>query len=166
MQKFSILWVSFLILVISGCSSHQFTISEPKLITLKTPKLKYSDMGYLRYDKDAVQVELFTAGVSIEKITLDDGVCVSGGCMSEEKFVKEYLNPAYPSDTMRKITQNMDIFGGEGKRESCGGNIYQYIRNDAMDIVYKRTAGDIYFKDRVNNLLIRIEDIKESNATE
>jgi hypothetical protein len=166
MQKFSILWVSLLVVLISGCSSHHFTISQPKLITLKTPKIKYSDMGYLRYDNDAVQVELFTAGVSIEKITLDNDVCVSAGCMNEERFVKEYLNPAYPSDTMRKITQNMDIFGGEGKRESCGGNIYQYIRNDAMDIVYKRTAGEIYFKDRLNNLLIRIEDVKENNATE
>lgn len=166
MQKFSILWVSFFILVMSGCSSHHFTISEPKLITLKTPKIKYSDMGYIRYDNDAVQVELFTAGVSIEKITLDDGVCVSAGCMSEEKFVKEYLYEGYPKDTMRRIIQGGDIFNGEGKSEMCNGILYQYIRNDEIDILYRRKVGEIYFKDRLNGLLIQLKEIKEINATE
>jgi hypothetical protein len=122
---------------LSGCSTRTFPISEPKVITLKTPKIKYSDMGYVRYDGDAVQVELFTAGVSVEKITFDnDEVCVSAGCMSETKFTKEYLNPNYPFDTMRHVLQNIDIFTGLGKSEACNGVQYQYIRNDEIDVMY------------------------------
>lgn len=166
-MKYSILWVSLVSLLISGCATKRFSISEPKIITLKTPKIKYADMGYVRYEGDAVQVELFTAGVSVEKITMnEEEVCVSAGCMSEAAFIKEYLNPEYPSDTMRRIVQNMDIFSGEGKSEMCSGVLYQYIRNEEMDIVYRRKAGEIYFKDRLNGLLIKIEEIKENNATE
>lgn len=166
MQKFFILWVSLISLFLGGCATKHFSISEPKMLTLKTPKIKYSDMGYIRYEGDAVQVELFTAGVSVEKITLEnDSVCVSAGCMSEEKFVKEYLNPDYPRDTMRRILQNTDIFNGVGKSEMCNGILYQYIRNAEMDIVYRRKAGEIYFKDRLNGVMIKIEQIKENNET-
>lgn len=123
-------------------------------------------MGYIRYDDDVVQVELFTAGVSVEKITLDNNeVCVSIGCMSEEKFTKEYLNPNYPPDTMRHVLQNIDIFGGLGKSKACNGVEYQYIRNDEIDVMYRRKQGEILFKDRLNGVMIKIEDVGEVNSS-
>src|SRR3989339_162522 len=99
MQKFFILWGSILLLLITGCSTKHYSVSEPKIITLKTPKLKFADTGYIRHDDTSVEVELFTAGVAVEKISIDSLVCMSSGCMSEEAFVKEYLYPDYPSDT-------------------------------------------------------------------
>ncbi len=91
MQKFFILWVSLFALLFTGCSTKHYTVSEPKIITLKTPKLKFADTGYIRHDETSVEVELFTAGVAVEKISIDESVCVSAGCMDEGKFVKEYL---------------------------------------------------------------------------
>ncbi|MFA5217004.1 hypothetical protein [Sulfuricurvum sp.] len=166
MQKFSILWVSALVLLIGGCSSKHYSISEPKIITIKSPKLKFSDMGYVRREGDAVEVELFTAGVAVEKISIDSQVCVSSGCMSEEKFVHDYLYEGYPADTMRNIISGKDIFGGQGKSEMCNGTLYQYIRNEDIDFVYRRKPSEIYFKDRLNGIMIKIADVKENNATE
>jgi hypothetical protein len=165
MQKFFILWGSALVFLMSGCSTKHFSISEPKILTLKTPKIKYADVGYIRYEGDAVQVELFIAGVSIEKITIDDGVCVSAGCMSEEQFTREYLNANYPNDTMRRILQNSDIFGGMGKSETCGGVRFQTIRNDMVDITYRREEGEISFKDMRNKIMIKISDLQEGNVS-
>ncbi|MCX6072929.1 MAG: hypothetical protein NTY39_01240 [Campylobacterales bacterium] len=166
MPKFSILWVSLLLFLMGGCTTKQYTISEPKLITIKSPKLKFSDMGYIRYADDAVEVELFTAGVAVEKISIDRNVCVSAGCMREEAFNRDYLYEGYPSDTMRRILQNAPIFDGNNTSESCGGMKTQYIRNETMDIVYQRKTGEIYFKDRMNGLMIKIRDVQESNGTE
>jgi hypothetical protein len=166
MQKFFILWVSLITLFIGGCGTKHYSISEPKIITLKTPKLKFADTGYVRHEGDAVEVELFTAGVAVEKISIDSLVCVSSGCMSEEAFVKEYLYSDYPTDTMRNILLGKDIFAGRGKEEMCDGRLFQFIRNEEMDIIYRRGKGEIYFKDRLNSLIIKIEDLKENNATE
>jgi len=149
-----------------GCATKHYSISTPKMIVIKSPKLKYADMGYLRYADDAVEVELFTAGVAVEKISIDNGVCVSTGCMSEEAFVREYLYKDYPSDTMRRILQGEPIFGGIGGSESCGGVKFQNIRNDEMDIVYRRAPSEIYFKDRLNGLMIKISDISDTNETQ
>lgn len=164
MQKFFTLWVSILIFLIGGCGTKHYRVSEPKMITLKTPKIKFSDMGYVRYDEQSVEVELFTAGVAVEKISMDGEVCVSAGCMDEGKFVKEYLNSDYPSDTMRHIVMGKDIFLGQGKSEMCNGTLYQYIRNDEMDIVYRRKPTEIYFKDRLNGVLIKINDVNNSEV--
>ncbi|AFV96531.1 MULTISPECIES: hypothetical protein [unclassified Sulfuricurvum] len=164
MLQFFILWVSILLFLITGCSTKHYTLSEPKIITLKTPKLKFADTGYIRHDDTSVEVELFTAGVAVEKIAIDDQVCVSVGCMSEEAFVKEYLNPDYPRDTMRNVLLGKDIFAGRGKEEMCDGRLLQFIRNDEMDIVYRRGKGEIYFKDRLNSLIIKIEDLDNNQS--
>ncbi|MBN2870390.1 MAG: hypothetical protein JXK04_05490 [Campylobacterales bacterium] len=166
MRKFSILWVSLFILVLGGCSAKHYTQSEPKMIVLKTPKLKFADTGYIRTDGEAVEVELFAAGMAVEKITIDKEVCVSAGCMSEETFVRDYLYHDYPRDTMRQILLGRDIFGGRGKEEMCDARLFQFIRNDEMDILYRRGKGEIYFKDRLNGLMIKITDLGENNATE
>lgn len=167
MQKFSTLWVSAIAaLLLGGCAAKHYSISEPKMIVIKSPKLKFADTGYIRHEGDAVEVELFTAGVAVEKISIDKEVCVSAGCMSEAKFVKEYLYPDYPMDTMRRILQGSDIFGGDHKEELCKGAVYQTIRTDDMDIIYRRKGGEIYFKDHLNALMIKITDLKENNATE
>jgi hypothetical protein len=86
--------------------------------------------------------------------------------MSEAKFTKEYLNSNYPADTMRHVLQNIDIFSGLGKSEACNGVQYQYIRNDEIDVMYRRKNGEILFKDRLNGVMIKIEDIGEGNVTE
>ena len=165
MQKFSILWVSVILFFMGGCTVKHYSISSPKVITIKSPKLKFSDTGYIRYEADAVEVELFTAGVAVEKISIDDKVCVSAGCMGEEAFVKEYMNEKYPRDTMRRILQGEPIFGGIGKDETCGGTIFQFIRNDDMDITYRRQGNNISFKDRLNGLMIKITDVEDTNET-
>jgi hypothetical protein len=166
MRKFSILWASLAVLVIGGCATKHYTVSEPKMITLKTPKLKFADTGYIRTDGEGVELELFAAGMAVEKITMNGEVCVSAGCMSEEQFVREYLYPDYPADTMRSVLLGKDIFGGRGKEEMCDGRLFQFVRNDEMDIIYRRGKGEIYFKDRLNSLIVKIEDLKETNATE
>lgn len=165
MQKYFILWASAFILLFGGCTVKHYSSSSPKVITIKTAKLKFSDTGYIRYEADAVEVELFTAGLAVEKISIDDKVCVNAGCMSEETFVKEYLYEGYPRDTMRRILQGEPIFGGIGKDKTCSGALFQFIRNDDMDIMYRRQGGEIFFKDRLNALMIKINDIEDSNET-
>lgn len=164
MQKFFILWGSLLALMIGGCTGKHYSVSEPKIITIKSPKLKFADTGYIRHEGESVEAELFTAGVAVEKISIDEKVCVSAGCMSEQEFIREYLSADYPTDTLRRILLGEPIFEGINTTEQCGGAKTQYIRNEKMDIVYRLKPGMSYFKDRNNGLIIKIENLDENQS--
>jgi hypothetical protein len=166
MRKFCILWVSLIALFMMGCSPKHYELSEPKIITLKTPKLKFADTGYIRHDDSSLEVELFTAGVAVEKISIGDQVCVSAGCMSEEAFVKEYLYPDYPVIQCAMFYWAKISLAVKGKRRCAMDGCFSL---SAMRRWISSTAegwGEIYFKDRLNSLIIKIEDLKENNATE
>ena len=166
MQNFFILWVSLIALIIGGCAQKHYEISKPKLIVLKTPKIKFADTGYIRSNGESVEAELFTAGVAVEKIAIDDKVCVSAGCMSEEAFVRDYLSQEYPKDILRRILLGEPIYNGQNTSEQCSGIRTQYIRNDKTDIVYRLKPDETYFKDRMSGIIIKISDIEDNNATQ
>ena len=148
-----------LLLFLGGCSIRQYETSEPKLITLKMPKLKFSDTGYIRSVGDAVEMELFSAGRAAGRIEINRLVCVDDkGCLSKSAFNAKYLNMYYPDMIMQHILQGKPIF----KRQSLHRNkigFEQHIKNRDADIIYRVDGSQIYFKDRLNGILIKIRKI-------
>ncbi len=158
MKKLFIPWVS-LFLFFGGCSLRQYQTSEPKLIVLKTKKLKFSDTGYVRSAGDAVEVELFSAGQAAGRISIDRLVCVDNeGCLNKGAFNAEYLSRYYPDAIMQHILLGKPIFGRQSLRRSMEG-FEQRIENREVDITYRVGGGEIYFKDRKNRILIKIKTI-------
>jgi len=153
-MKFYILWVS---LLFGGCSLQQYTHSEPKLIVLKTPKIKFADTRYIRSSGDALEVELFSAGQAVGKISIDRMVCVDGeGCMRKRTFNEVYLNAAYPDTLMQHVLLGRPVFEAQGLERNEQG-FTQHIQTLLVDINYKVKAHTIYFKDRKNKILIKIK---------
>ncbi|MEA3374023.1 MAG: hypothetical protein U9Q62_10105 [Campylobacterota bacterium] len=159
-MKFSILWVSVLLLWFSGCTIKTYETSEPKIITFKTKKLRFNDLGYIRQNGDALQVELFSAGQAVERFEINHLVCLSDGCMSKSGFNSDYLNAEYPDDTLQNILLGRNIFDGKAMSETDSG-FEQYLESESYEITYRVTAEEIYFKDKPNKILIRIKAVKK-----
>lgn len=160
MMKFSILWASVLLLWFSGCTIKTYETSEPKIITFKTKKLRFNDLGYIRQNGDALQVELFSAGQAVERFEINHLVCLSDGCMSKSGFNSDYLNAEYPDDTLQNILLGRNIFDGKAMSETDSG-FEQYLESESYEITYRVTAEEIYFKDKPNKILIRIKAVKK-----
>jgi hypothetical protein len=153
-----ILWASTLLLF-GGCVVKVYQTSEPKLITLKTQQLRFNDLGFIRSEGEAVQAELFSAGQAVERFEINRLICVTKGCMSKSAFNAEYLYAGYPDDLMQNVLTGRPIFGGEGRVETEAG-FEQHLKGKGHDILYRVEGGTIYFKDRVNGILIKIRDQK------
>jgi hypothetical protein len=149
----------FLVLLLSGCSVKEYHNSQPKLIIIKSPKLKFADIGYLRNNEDAIELELFSAGTAIEKITINHFICVSDGCMSKGSFNDEYLYHIYPNDILQNIMLSKPIYESKNKIEKNGG-FYQLIKDADVDIIYTVTKDMTYFKDKRNKIIFKMKDIK------
>ncbi len=160
-MKYSTLWASLIaLLIFSGCTVKKYEISEPKIITFKMEKLRFNDLGYIRQNGDAIQVELFSAGQAVERFEINHLVCISDGCMSKSSFNSDYLNAAYPDELMQNVLLGRKIFDGQNLVEN-GYGFEQRLESEAYAITYRVNSNETYFKDRLNKIMIRIKNVKK-----
>jgi len=147
-------------LFFSACSIKDYEHTQTKIITIKSPKIKFSDVGYLRNSEKSIELELFMAGKSIEKIAINHLVCVSEGCMSKSGFNKDYLNSAYPDDTLQNILLSKAIYDEANMSRTADG-FTQKIQDEDVDISYRVERRGVFFKDRKNGIIFNIKDLDE-----
>jgi len=147
------------ILFFSACSIKEYQQTKTKIVIIKSPNIKFADLGYIRNSADAVELELFSAGVAIEKIKINHLICVSAGCMSKQGFNEDYLSSSYPSDILQNILLAKPIYDAIGVVKTKDG-FEQYIKDEEVDIKYKVTPRVTYFKDKKNRIIFKIKDIK------
>ncbi len=150
-----------MLLLFGGCAVKEYRTSEPKLVTLKTKLLRFNDVGFIRRGGDAVQAELFSAGQAVERIEINHLVCVTAGCMGKSAFNADYLYAGYPDDLLQNVLTGRPIFGG-AERVATGEGFEQRLAGEGYDILYCVGAGQISFKDRANDILIKIRDLPET----
>lgn len=150
----------FTLLFFSACSIKNYEHTQTKIITIKSPKMKFSDVGYLRNSDKSIELELFMAGKSIEKIAINHLICISSGCMSKSGFNKDYLNEAYPDDTLQNILLSHAIYDGANLSKTADG-FTQKIQDEDVDISYRVEPDGVFFKDRKNGIIFNVKDIDE-----
>jgi len=156
--KYSILWVSTLFLFF-GCATKQYQKSEQIILTLKTTPLKFSDQAYFRKDATSVELELFSAGVAVEKFNIEDKICTNAGCISKSDFNAKYLSPFYEDDILKMILLGRPIFNGRNLVRTADGFEQSINRVFKYNIIYRVNKKKIYFKDRARDLLVKIQKL-------
>ena len=146
-------------LLLNACSIKNYEQTQSKIIIIKSPQLKFADLGYVRNSDKAIEIELFIAGKSVKKISINHLVCVDEGCMSKSAFNEEYLNAAYPNDLLQNIILGRKIYAGENSVNIDDG-FAQKIQTQDVDINYSVTSHVISFKDRKNQIIFKIKDTK------
>lgn len=144
---------------LSGCSIKNYEHTNPKIIIIKSPQLKFADLGYVRNSGDAVELELFIAGKSVKKIEVNHLICVDEGCISKKIFNKNYLNEHYPEDLLQNIILGHAIYHVKNRINITNG-FEQKIVDEYVNIMYKVTDEIIFFKDKKNGIIIKIKEIE------
>ncbi len=150
--------ISF-ILLFTACSTKNYEHTQTKIIIIKSPKIKFGDVGYIRNSEKSIELELFVAGQAIEKISINHLICVREGCMSKSSFNQDYLHESYPTDILQNILLSKPIYGGEAMVKTSDG-FRQHVEDESVDISYKVTLHVTTFKDRKNNIIFKIKDTK------
>jgi hypothetical protein len=148
-----------LILFFSACSFKNYEQTQSKIIIIKSPKLKFADLGYIRNTKDSIELELFVAGNSVKKIRINYLVCVDEGCMSRSSFNAEYLNAAYPKTLLQNILLGLPIYDKKGMFKNREG-FEQIIKTNDVNIKYRVNAQEIFFKDKKNRIIFKIKELQ------
>ena len=145
------------ILIFSACSIKNYENTQTKIIIIKSPQIKFADLGYVRSSDDKIELELFIAGKNVEKISINHLICVSDGCMSKSGFNKDYLHFSYPTDTLQNILLAKPIYDEKDLQETING-FEQNIKNEYVNISYKVTPDITFFKDKKNRIIFKIKN--------
>ncbi len=148
------------IFLFSACSVKNYEFTKTKIIIIKSPKIKFSDLGYIRNSGESLELELFMAGKVIEKICINHLVCTNDGCMTKSGFNKDYLNQSYPSNILQNILLAKEIYDGKNFKKIQDG-FEQIIKNKDVDIRYMVNSKVTFFKDKKNKIIFKIKDINE-----
>ena len=147
------------IFVFSACSVKNYENTQAKIIIIKSPKIKFADIGYLRSSDKAIELEMFFAGQAVEKISINHLICVSEGCLSKGGFNEDYLHHSYPDDILQNILLGRAIYDGKNRLKTEDG-FEQKISTEDVNIKYRVNTKEIFFKDRKNKIIFKIKDTK------
>ena len=146
-------------LFFSACSIKEYKHTASKLIIIKSPKIKFADLGYVRSSGTAIELELFMAGKSIKKVEINKLICVDEGCMTRGGFNEDYLHYSYPDNLFQHIVLGLPIYDDANLEKTEDGFI-QKIKNEDVDIKYKVNHKQIFFKDKKNKIIFKIKELK------
>ncbi len=142
--------------LLGGCASPR-PVSHPAVVTFKTSKLRIHDTAFVTLSGKDVAIEVYTAGTLVLDIHAGSMVCINGGCISDDEFIAEYLSPHYPARILGAIARK-EVLDMEGSVTSRSDGFMQRIIADGMyDITYTVRKNEVFFRDRINNIIIAIK---------
>ena len=158
MIKRAVLTLSILTLL-TACVGLKPKKDESAFIVLKTPKIKYADMGFVTASPSDVKVEIYGAGQPLLKLEIGGlNICMSKfKCMDKIVFNEKILNGAYDKDLLENIFRGEPIFKGENiKREKDGSFTQKLTKEGIYDISYSVNQKERVFRDKLNKILIKV----------
>ena len=132
---------------------------ESAFIVLKTPKIRYADMGFITASPTDVKVEIYGAGQPLLQLAIGGlNICMSTfKCMEKQTFNEQVLNGAYDKDLLENIFRGEPIFKGENmKRDKDGSFSQKLTKENLYDISYRVNQKERVFRDKLNKILIKV----------
>ena len=157
-MKNSMILVLMVLTLFLGCSTPKK--QESAFIVIKTPTMKYADMGFIETSDSKVNVEIYAAGqplVSFEINALN--VCISTfQCMEKKEFNKKVLSRYYPDDLLENIFRAKPIFNKENFVKKEDGFVQKITKDNFYSISYEVKGRSRTFRDTINKILIKVRE--------
>ena len=145
--------------LLTACVGIKPKKEESAFIVLKTPKIRYADMGFITASPTDVKVEIYGAGQPLIKLEIGGlNICMSTfKCMDKMDFNERVLNGAYAKDLLENIFRGEPIFKSEKIEKSKDGSFSQKLTKENLyDISYSVNQKERVFRDKLNKILIKV----------
>ncbi|WP_331775139.1 hypothetical protein [Sulfurospirillum sp. 1612] len=149
----------FIILLFGGCGLKQESIrTYPYKIVVKTKTIRIADAGFLKESQGYQSLQIFTAGTAVLRVELADRACLNGRCTTREDFNTRLFGYAYYKNMMDDILSQRPLYNRKNLVKIDGG-FKQQIQSKYYNIFYRVEGRNVYFKDTLNHVLIKLQRI-------
>jgi hypothetical protein len=150
-----------MLLIISGCTGKQLIKKynqESAFIVIKTPTMRYADMGFIYKKTDLVKIEIYASGQPLLNLDINPlNVCMSTfKCMEKKDFNKKMLSSYYPDTILENIFRAKPIFDKKNLEEKSNGFTQKIQKDKEYDISYSVNKDKRTFRDKINKIVIKV----------
>jgi len=155
----SLLFIGFFFL---ACTGKNTQLQESIFITMKTEKVKFSDMGFLYRGDSTVKVEIYATGQPLLDLEINgENICLSlFECMDKKDFNQEILSQYYPETLLENLFRAKPIFNGMNLENQEEGFTQKIFEKDQYDISYSVVRDNRVFRDKINKILIKVRKVQ------
>lgn len=135
--------------------------SSAVVVVYASQNSKLNETAFLYSDgKNHHRLEIYASGKLVHKLTVNDRVCTANRCASKEQFNRYELSEYYPDELISDILGFVEIKNLAGSTiEPDQEGFVQTAKTANYDIVYKKTANSVSFRDTKNRIIISIKRI-------
>ena len=153
-------FLSLLVLFVAGCSYRpDVTLSQSVALTIKTPDIRISDVGFFRANDNYINVQVFTAGTLALDLQIHENICLNGPCFDKLSFNRRFLKDEHYPMIMEEILRGKPIYEKRGLKMTEDG-FEQRLHVKAREILYSVNSIEIIYRDKANHVLIKIKKLK------
>lgn len=151
--------VIFVFILLAGCAKPDIK-SKSALVTFVTKEIKVHDTAFVYIDNNRIDIEVYSAGNLIFELSSNAMVCINSLCLSDDEFSAKYLSEYYPKRVIQKIVSKkpLDIKDIKTTQAEDGFMQSAYEQN-RYDISYIVKKDEVFFKDSINRVIIKIKDL-------
>lgn len=143
-----------------GCAQKiPYSSSNSYFIVIKNSKIALADTGFIKKDKDRLNLQLFSASTPIFDLHVKDDVCIDMVCLKKESFNHEFFGFKHYEHFVDELFNMEPIYNQTNMIKNKNG-FEQNIKTSDYDITYRVDNGNLYFKDRKNKILIKLKELK------
>jgi len=148
-----------MILTFTGCTIKKPMQQKSAFITLKTPEIRYADMGFVYEYTDSLKVQIYSNAQPVVSLDMyKDRICMSlFECMNKSDFYRKVFHVSYPDDTLEQIFLSKPIFGGLNLIKTSNGFTQNIFNPDQYSISYEISDGKVSFHDKINQIIIKVQ---------
>jgi len=154
--------LGLMVLLLSACVPKEYSKQESVFIVFKTPTFKHADLGFIYKNNEELKVEIYSSGQAIMALEVgQENICLSLlECMDKKSFNQTILSQYYPDETLSHIFRGEAIFSGEKRLNIRNGFTQNIAKEGKYDINYSVLNKQILFRDKINDILIKIKRLK------
>lgn len=154
MNKILKIFFLICIIVFGGCATKNLTKQNGVLFTMVSPDFKFSDAGFIKTSNKSTELQIYSSGVNILKISIKDKICYNGVCKDEIEFNRNFLKMPYYKGFFAEILGKKPIYNGRDLvKTDCG------FDQNLSNITYQICDNKVYFKNQKGVKIV----IKEIN---
>ncbi len=158
-------WYGIVVLfavLLQGCGEAPKLKGESAMIVLKTPAMKYADMGFIYATPSEVKAEIYGSGQALFTLRITpQSVCTSRfACLDRRSFNARMLSANYPDDTLERIFRAKPLFNGKNVVKKRNGFTQKLLMPGKYNIEYTVFNNERVFRDTINQILIKIKRMR------